>query len=320
MVVALLLAQGVLDDPVALTAVVVTAGAILVGVIRLIGYQDLPPAVVLFLALLATFIGVASLVTNEGEEDGPGSEEPRLGRLACLDEGESEMPFSGTVFRSGVPVRGGPGLTFPTVGKPLPKDCRLNFSGLCLGDVVEDYALGTPDIQWFKLADGPGYVSSARINGNPPPGTQPGDCPGDRPAPERVSLRAPIRPPVGGRGILEATAPHAPIVGFAVFDGQEWRQIEWDDNPSDGFKVRWRPSRFQRARSRHETALTVTAVVCLASGVAYEAQDQEIYPTRASTGRVHRRGSVGDATPPGLATTGRREACNLPQRLRRKAR
>lgn len=296
----------VFRDPVPL-ALLVLGAALLVTVgqsqLGLVALPQSANSFLLVVGVLATVAAAVVAVGGSGDDDDE-NHGPRLGAEACLRPGESERQFHGTTTLPNVPVRQGPGLRFAPIGKPLPLGCNLNFIQVCIGDEVDDYAThrsGTPDVQWFKLADGPGYVASARIKGNPPEGKVPEACPGGKRPPGPVRLVRPRADRVKGTVSLAARITNTPIVGFAVYNGREWKQIEWDDEPDGVAEVKWN-SRDLRG------AVTVTAVACLASGVPYDAQDLRNYAVGT--------GKPSNAIPRDAATLARTEACNLPRRLR----
>jgi len=299
----------VFRDPLPLALLVLGAALLVTVGQSQLGLVALPQSANSFLLVVGVLATVAAAVVavvavGAGGDDDDDDRGPRLGADACLRPGESERQFHGTTTLPNVPVRQGPGLRFTPIGKPLPLGCNLNFIEVCIGDEVDDYAThrsGTPDVQWFKLADGPGYVASARIKGNPPEGKVPEACPGGKHPPGPVRLVRPRPDRVKGTVSLAARITNTPIVGFAVYNGREWKQIEWDDEPDGVAEVEW-DSRDLRG------PVTVAAVACLASGVPYDAQDLRNYVVGA--------GKPSDGIPPDAATLARTQACSLPRRLR----
>jgi hypothetical protein len=131
--------------------------------------------------------------------------------------------FIGTTYGNGAPVRASAVVNDPVLGTISP-DCKVGFTGFCIGEKVADATIGTPDIRWFILEDG-NVIASAVIHGNPPATLQPVRCNKDRPAPAAIALAL-----SGNANELKATANgrNLDIVGFAARvpgAGNTWRQL-----------------------------------------------------------------------------------------------
>ncbi|MBR7834115.1 helix-turn-helix domain-containing protein [Actinospica durhamensis] len=172
----------------------------------------------------AVLVGAAMLVTHLDQTQGRSSAATTPGASssqgeACPPAPPGAVAFTAVTYKPGTNVRGGASLDAPVVAA-LPTGCLLSFSGYCLGQSLRDQRAGTPDMRWFKLADGRGVVASAVVSGNPPPNLTPSDCPRDVPLPAEIRLR--VRAAAAHNAVvLSASGLNTPIVGYAAYYSQQ---------------------------------------------------------------------------------------------------
>lgn len=115
----------------------------------------------------------------------------------------------------------------------LLEGCTIHFDDYCIGTVQEDaqYA-GVYDSRWLRLGDDE-LVAAAHTVGFIPPDQEPAPCPGGQKPPDRIVFRGAT---LSSDGLLEldATAPRAAVVGFALKreDGR-WLRLGWDPSPNN---------------------------------------------------------------------------------------
>ncbi len=172
----------------------------------------------------AVLVAATMLVTHLDQAQGHSSAAtvPRASSTTgevCPSAPSGAVAFTAVTYKPGTNVRGGASLDAPVVAA-LPTNCLLSFSGFCLGQSLRDQRAGTPDMRWFKLADGRGVVASAVVSGNPPPNLTPSDCPQDVPVPAEIRLRLKAS---GAHNavVLSASGLNAPIVGYAAYYSQQ---------------------------------------------------------------------------------------------------
>lgn len=78
------------------------------------------------------------------------------------------VPFTGTIAFNPTNIRQQPTTNSPIVDKFPIIGQVVNFSGIGIGDPVNDAWGAGPDNMWYRLADGRGWVASAVIKGYPP--------------------------------------------------------------------------------------------------------------------------------------------------------
>jgi hypothetical protein len=114
----------------------------------------------------------------------------------------------------------------------LLEGCTIHYDDYCIGTVQTDAQFsGVKDSRWLKLGEDE-LVPSAHTVGVVPDGS-PSNCPGEKKPPDRIVFR---KATLSGDGLLalDATAPRAAVVGFALEreDGS-WLRLGWDPSPSD---------------------------------------------------------------------------------------
>jgi hypothetical protein len=173
--------------------------------------------------------------------------------------------FPGVTYFPMTNVRTGARLGAPDRSIVPPK-CTLEFTGYCLGDVVQDTYAGAPDMRWFELSGG-GVVASAVIHGNPPASMRPSACPGDVSAPSAITLS--IAPSSSGAGIigLQASGTQVWIAGFAAYypgaagAAPQWQQVGMTDVATPAFTALLRTGLLGDAPGT--AGIPVVAVACL---------------------------------------------------------
>jgi hypothetical protein len=210
---------------------------------------------------VAAGVGVIALV-GIGLVHWPSRAEP-AGAASC-PKGAARPAFTGLTYGAGAHVRRGANRDNPVL-YTIPSGCKVGFAGFCVGEKVHDTTGGTPDIRWFRLADG-NVVSSAVVHGNPGPKERPGRCRDDRPVPGSVTLAA---APEAGRPPnlkLDAAGGDVDIVGFTASYPFEpggsptrWHQIAFTEAaaPGAGFHTAWKVDR------PGDGQVIVAAAVCL---------------------------------------------------------
>jgi len=234
----------------------------------------------------------------------------------CPSAPSGPVAFTAVTYKPGTNVRGGASLDAPVVAA-LPTGCLLSFSGYCLGQSMRDQRAGTPDMRWFKLADGQGVVASAVVSGNPPPNMTPSECPRDVPLPAEIRLRV---TPSGARGVvfLSASGLNTPIVGYAAFYSKQqtsgyqapsWHELALNDASYDAAPS-WDLTGVSPAITNLSGApsgsVPVVAVACLGGGA----------PTDVINAAAVRPADPTDTEPvqlnPQDLTTAERAACQYP--------
>lgn len=117
----------------------------------------------------------------------------------------------------------------------LLEGCTFRFDDYCIGTVQTDAQYeGVKDSRWLILSDDQ-LVASAHTVGFIPPDQAPTTCPGGLKPPDRIVFRKAV---LSSDGLLEldATAPRAAVVGFALMrEGGRWLRLGWDPSPNDAF-------------------------------------------------------------------------------------
>jgi hypothetical protein len=209
----------------------------------------------------AALVGIGVSI-GVGSVPWPSGAEP-AGAASC-PKGAAHPAFTGITYGAGAHVRRGANRDNPVL-YTIPSGCKVGFAGFCVGEKVHDTTGGTPDIRWFRLADG-NVVSSAVVHGNPGPKERPSRCRDDRPVPGSVTLAA---APEAGTPLnlkLDAAGGDVDIVGFtASYPFQpggsptRWHQIAFTEaaGPGAGFHTGWK---VDRPGDGH---VIVAAAVCL---------------------------------------------------------
>ncbi|MFJ1791341.1 helix-turn-helix domain-containing protein [Kitasatospora griseola] len=232
-----------------------------------------------------------------------------LNQLAQIPPGCPKLPdakggFTGRTYTDTTRVRDAPSLGGQVL-QELPAGCRLRFTGYCLGDVVIDATGNSPDVRWFEL--GNGYISSAVVHGNPPPGLPPTDCPGGRPGPSDLALTA--RPsPTDPSGVeLSTTGRQLGVVGFAAYyqergaDRPRWHQLAMTTAKQE-FRTTWQPGTADGGQAE----IPVLAAACLGGQAPTDTSDALLLdPGRTPTGRP-------DTLTGSALRAARAEACRYP--------
>gem|GEM_PF-5419369 len=121
--------------------------------------------------------------------------------------------------------------------KPLNYYAHVTIRGYCIGHPTRNSITKRVDERWLVLADGHVVPAPALKTRLPFARIQPQRCPGQADAkagPTSISL---VAQALRNRLRLEATAPRATTVGFALFDrnGKEWRRVALEQQSADGF-------------------------------------------------------------------------------------
>ncbi|RKR91214.1 helix-turn-helix protein [Micromonospora pisi] len=238
-------------------------------------------AVTALVAAVMTVLAATSPPPDEIKPHPPASAAPNCPGVP------PDAAFTGVTYGGGAHVRRGASRDDALV-TTIPPHCTVGFTGFCVGEKVYDNTGGTPDVRWFKTADG-GVVSSAVIHGNPPRTQSASDCPNGRPAPTAVRFAV-----TAADGVinLHASGTDLDIVGFTASTGAAstdagptdagptdaastdtgpadagpaarqpgaWRQLALADvrHPADGARVR-----FDAPGAAHEPVILVAAA-CL---------------------------------------------------------
>jgi hypothetical protein len=146
------------------------------------------------------------------------------------------------------------------VAYTIPSNCKVGFTGYCLGQKVHDSTGDSSDVRWFELPDGR-VVASAIVHGNPPAALRPGRCNHDRPAPRslRFTVDATSQP---GSVTVHADGSEVDIVGFSVAypsSPHSWHQVAFTDATAGAVTATWKVAGVPR---RAEDVLLVGAA-CL---------------------------------------------------------
>lgn len=188
---------------------------------------------------------------------------PGQGALSCPKR-IAHPVFTGTTYSGGAHVRRGATRDNPVL-YTIPSGCKVEFTGFCVGEKVHDTTGGTPDIRWFRLADG-NVVSSAVVHGNPGPKVRPSRCRDDRSVPQSVALAVTADAGKPPSLTLEATGAAVDIVGFTASypfepggSPSRWHQIALTEaaGPGAGFHTTWKVEKPDQGQA------IVAAAVCL---------------------------------------------------------
>jgi hypothetical protein len=203
-------------------------------------------------------IGLVQWSHGAGPVGAPGQEtEPCPKRVA-------RPAFTGTTYGAGAHVRRGASRDNPVL-YTIPSGCKVEFTGFCVGEKVHDTTGGTPDIRWFRLADG-NVVSSAVVHGNPGPKVHPSRCRDDRPVPQSVTLAVAGEAGKATGLTLEATGIDIEIVGFTASypfepggSPSRWHQIALTEpaGPGAGFHTTWKVEKPAQGQA------VIAAAICL---------------------------------------------------------
>jgi hypothetical protein len=202
-------------------------------------------------------------------------------------EGETYIPQSA--------VRTAPSTSAQLV-RNVPPSCWLQFTGYCLGAVVDDrndVGQALPDERWFEI-EGGNLMSSAVVHGNPPPTLRPNDCPGSVAAPTSITVGIVADPNVLGWAVLSAHGTGVHITGYAAFfapvdapgTAPDWHEIgvPTSSPTGAGFNVPWT---FGKAGQASGTAATlVVAAACLAGDAPTDVTDAvQVVPANPATAK-----------------------------------
>lgn len=275
--------------------------------------------VIVALAVVGTALATARLAGTPGRATAaaPSGKPSVSGAQACPSTNSNEAVFSGQTYVQGTNERAGANLDSPEVRR-LPAQCELSFSGYCLGQSLRDQRSGSPDMRWFKLADGSGVVASAIIHGNPPPNLSPSECPNDAPPPAVVQLHIAAAPGARGTEMLSASGIDAPIVGYAAYysERQEadiqapaWHEIALNDRSYEP-QPEWHLADVSAAISSltgtPAGTVPVIAVACYGGGAP-----TQIFDAAAIRLAAPEQTMAVQLTPPDLAQA-ERAACAYP--------
>lgn len=115
----------------------------------------------------------------------------------------------------------------------LLEGCTIHFDDYCIGTVQTDAQYsGVRDSRWLILSEDE-MVASAHTVGSIPLEQDPSTCAGEKPPPDRLTLRGAT---LSEEGLIEldATAPRAAVVGFALLqENNRWLRLGWDPGPSN---------------------------------------------------------------------------------------
>ena len=248
-------------------------------------------------AALLVVAGTAVLLSGAGSSPASPAAAPRSTAnvdQTCPTFGKPGA-FSGETYLGQSAVRTGPSTAAHLV-KNVPAGCWLQFTGYCLGAVVNDrndVGQPIPDERWFEI-EGGNLISSAVVHDNPPAAMQPSSCPGSIPGPSSISLGIVADPAMPGWAILSAHGTGVRITGYAAYfapvdapgTAPDWHEIGAPTTAptADGFDVPWR---FGLAGEAPGTTPTlVVAAACLAgdapTGVANAVQ---VVPSNPATAK-----------------------------------
>ena len=268
-------------------------------------------------AALLVVAGTAVLLSGAGSSPASPAAAPRSTPnvdQTCPTFGKPGA-FSGETYLGQSAVRTGPSTAAHLV-KNVPAGCWLQFTGYCLGAVVNDrndVGQPIPDERWFEI-EGGDLISSAVVHDNPPAAMQPSSCPGSIPGPSSISLGIVADPAMPGWAILSAHGTGVRITGYAAYfapvdapgTAPDWHEIGAPTTAptADGFDVPWR---FGLAGEAPGTTPTlVVAAACLAgdapTGVANAVQvvpsnPASAKPVNLSTETLAKAAAAACATP-----------------------
>jgi hypothetical protein len=178
-------------------------------------------------AVIATLLGICTAAVAALGYIGPIEAEPPLG---CINSsGEIDATVSGettVVFSRATPAS--------EPKRLLLRGCQLKAEGYCVGavhqDALENQVL---DSRWLILSDNQGLVPAGRTVGNTPAHAHK-RCAGDVPRPDHLTFTAAELDRAKATVALQAVAPRAAFVGFALEhpDGR-WVRLGWDKTPED---------------------------------------------------------------------------------------
>jgi hypothetical protein len=140
------------------------------------------------------------------------------------------------------------------------RGCQLKFTGYCIGAVHQDeFDPRVPDARWLILPDGRGLIEAGSMAGTIPRDADPSKCPGGVRAPTKIVFSKAVIDEKTERVLLQAVAPRAAMIGFALKrrDGQ-WQRIGWDPTAEGGGpETLYLPA-------RASVGTTVAATACIA--------------------------------------------------------
>lgn len=179
-------------------------------------------------AVAATLLGISVAVVGALSYVGPIEEEPALG---CINsDGHLDATISAetaVVFSRATPAS--------EPRRMLLRGCQIHPTGWCVGavhgDVLEQEVR---DSRWLLLPDDEGLVASGHTVGTTPPDEEPSKCPGGVGRPDQVDFTAAIVDARSSTVALQARAPRAAFIGFAMRrDDGRWARLGWDKAPED---------------------------------------------------------------------------------------
>ena len=165
---------------------------------------------VALVALLGTLVGGLQAVDPIEPEEQRRARMPRSPGPRC--------PLRAETFERGANVRSGPGRNFEQIGR-LGGNCSVGFAAYCIGLPANDLIFSDYlDARWYELPDGAGYVHAGSMQSLDADSKLPGHrrCVGGVIGPSTIELAV-----VPDQDVIHvtATAPHAFMVGFAIYGG-----------------------------------------------------------------------------------------------------
>jgi hypothetical protein len=205
------------------------------------------------LTVLATLIGLGgaavAALTLVGSIETP----PPLG---CIN---TDGPIRGTVGAETTTIYARATQASEPQGLLL-RGCQLEFEGYCIGSVHFDATVdAVRDTRWMILSGGRGLVASGDTVGTTPRDLGPSKCAGGVPPPDRLVFHEAAIDGTSGLVRLQAVAPRAAVIGFALQlrDGR-WRRLGWDKIADDDIPL------VARVPAEARVGATVSATPCIA--------------------------------------------------------
>jgi hypothetical protein len=114
--------------------------------------------------------------------------------------------------------------------------CGLRFTGYCIGAVHQDVTENSvPDSRWLILSDERGLIPSGHTVGSIPVDIKPTTCNYGLAPPKKVTFTKALLDAKNKRVLVDATAPNAAMIGFALeLADRHWQRVGWDTTPTGG--------------------------------------------------------------------------------------